>query len=63
MSASPALTHGVDGWTLEDMDWDPETGIAQFTYEHPQLGESITYRHQPSLLRHSGWATHHAASN
>ena len=34
MSFRRQVQHGVDGWVLEDMEWDPETGIAFFEYSN-----------------------------
>lgn len=40
--------HGVEGWVLEDMDWDPETGLATFEYFNRSRGETrIEVRYQP----------------
>lgn len=49
------IAHGVAGWSLEDMDWDPSTGVAVFTYSHAQLGTREVTRAQPCHPSHAGW--------
>lgn len=49
--------HGVDGWVLEDMDWDPDTGISTFEYSNTlrPLCCAIIHRAQPTYEGHTGW--------
>lgn len=52
------VVHGRGGWTLEDYDWDPETGLAKLTYERlrtdtDEVQEKIVFKAQP-------YAPHHA---
>lgn len=50
------LAHGEDGWVLEDMDWDPETGISRFEYSNRQRhGTWVVHRAQPTTPEHVGW--------
>lgn len=55
------VLHGRNGWVLEDMDWDPDTGVSTFLYSRKQPGsvEEIAEvsRSQPTEERHSGWAS------
>lgn len=52
--------HLVDGWLLEDMDWDPVTGLSRFEYSRqvPKALEERTaeIRMQPTVTQHLGWA-------
>jgi hypothetical protein len=54
------VTHGVDGWLLDDMTWYQEDGVAVFQYERPIPGVgvelAIVERSQPILETHRGWA-------
>lgn len=48
--------HGENGWVLEDMDWDPETGISTFEYRNTQRGTTcVIARTQPTCPEHVGW--------
>jgi hypothetical protein len=49
---SPTPRHGVDGWSLEDMDWDPETGTATFEYSNIDGRHEVMLRAQPTLPEH-----------
>jgi hypothetical protein len=53
------VTHGVDGWYLDDMTWYPEDGLAVFQYERtiPGVGLelAIVKRPQPTTFKHPGW--------
>lgn len=67
MLAGPA--HKRDGWALVDYDWDPNTGLAQLTYERTPgertpdrratgRGDPETMRvllPQPTSPKHAGW--------
>lgn len=52
--------HGENGWTLEDYDWDPESGVATMEYSRQTPGEKepetrvITVNH-PAQPNHEGW--------
>jgi len=48
--------HGVDGWVLEDMDWDPKTGLSTFEYSST-TGEPNAFevRPQPTHEGHEQW--------
>ena len=52
------VTHGVDGWYLDDMTWYGD-GVAEFQYERliPGVGLelAIVTRNQPTLPNHPGW--------
>lgn len=51
--------HLVDGWLLEDMDWDPITGLSRFEYSKQvpkALEEKVAeIRMQPTVPSHLGW--------
>lgn len=49
--------HGADGWVLEDMDWDPETGISRFEYSNTEKRGTVwvVHRAQPTTPDHVGW--------
>lgn len=53
------VAHGVDGWTLLDMEWYPEDGMSCFQYERTIPGEgvelAITWRPQPVTFKHTSW--------
>jgi hypothetical protein len=53
------VSHGVDGWYLDDMEWYPEDGAACFQYERsiPGVGLelAVVWREQPSMFEHQGW--------
>lgn len=52
------IYHGSDGWILEDMDWNPETGVSTFTYERMFDGKRerfVTDRAQPTNPEHQDW--------
>ncbi len=53
------ITHQSDSWQLEDMDWDPATGLSTFQYSRRlpgSLGEIQTVvRLQPYQEDHVGW--------
>jgi len=64
------LVHGHDGWTLDDYEWDPLTGIGSFVYEREpgkrvpdrrvagdraDVERILLQRPQPSNPRHAGW--------
>lgn len=52
--------HGVDGWSLEDMDWDPETGLALFEYSNITGHLTVKQvRPQPTREGHVQWSTIH----
>lgn len=52
--------HGENGWILEDMDWDPESGVATLEYSRyvPGVKEPevvFITKQQPMLPTHEGW--------
>jgi hypothetical protein len=51
--------HGVDGWELVEMDWNPDDGVSYFLYERTITGVGVetrvVYREQPTTFRHDGW--------
>lgn len=53
------IVHGDDGWILEDMDWDPETGRSRLEYSRKRPGEMpethVRYVSQPTRPRHEDW--------
>ncbi len=50
----PGTRHDVDGWKLEDMEWDGASGVAQFEYS--KNGETrFEYRSQATVPAHRGW--------
>lgn len=57
----PQVAHmrpDADGWTLEEFEWDPRTGVGVLTYsrgegEHRQ--ERRETRQQPTSAEHAGW--------
>lgn len=52
------ITHGYNGWILEDMDWDPEDGVSRFEYSRIYNGKKetwVTYRSQPTKPGHQDW--------
>ncbi len=54
----PALQHGVDGWVLEDMEWNSRTGIASFIYSRDVNGvreEREELVAQPYRQSHVDW--------
>lgn len=55
--------HGVDGWVLEDMDWDPITGLAIFEYSST-TGQLPTRHVRPQPIRegHVEWNAMHDKS-
>lgn len=54
------VAHGVDGWQLEEMDWDPNTGLSRFDYSRqvPKALEErcAEIRMQPTVPEHLGWS-------
>ncbi len=52
--------HGVEGWCLEDYDWDDQTGVATMEYSRYVEGSKepeivfVTVNH-PALPNHIGW--------
>lgn len=56
---SAAPSHGEDGWVLEDMDWDPITGVAIFEYSNVDGVRHITTsRSQPTSPAHEDFLSH-----
>lgn len=52
---SPKETfNGVEGWELEEMDWDPVTGVSVFYYTRGEETRTV-YRPQPVTFKHEGW--------
>lgn len=63
--------HKRDGWELADYDWDPNTGLAKFTYERKpgkrtpdrrsadraELESIALQQYQPTSPRHAGWSS------
>ncbi len=50
------IRHGKDGWILEDMDWEPATGLATFEYSNRHTGTTIfRVRPQPHQDGHVEW--------
>lgn len=53
------VSHGVDGWTLVEMDWSAYDGMSCFQYERTVVGEgvelAIVWRAQPATFEHNGW--------
>lgn len=55
-------------WSLEDYDWDPETGVATLIYERVRedTGETVTRietRNHPTSPKHVGWKEWLAGQN
>lgn len=50
------IRHGVDGWSLADMDWDPDTGVSRFEYQGLGGTVLIVFRDQPTRPDHQGWS-------
>lgn len=51
-----APRHGQDGWILEDMDWDPGTGVSTFEYSNSDgLRHMAITRAQPTSPDHVGF--------
>jgi hypothetical protein len=51
------VKHGIDGWELEDMEWDLRTGVAEFRYFHfASFSERFVTRPQPTRPGHVAWA-------
>lgn len=54
------VAHGQDGWTLEDYEWDPATGVGTYLYSRREPGTSVTTHEkvakaQPYAPMHTGW--------
>jgi hypothetical protein len=48
-----------DGWQLDEMDWDPETGLSTFQYIKMTgkiVERKTEVRQQPYSPDHLGWA-------
>lgn len=55
-------------WTLEEYDWDPETGIGTYTYERVredtgEIQTRTTTKQQPAAPNHAGWREWLAGQN
>ncbi len=54
--ARPQAQHGVNGWVLQDMEWDPETGVAIFEYSNTISRTTLQeVRVQPTREGHFNW--------
>lgn len=53
------VANGINGWSLEDYDWDEESGVATRTYERQLKGlepETFIVKYaQPAHEKHIGW--------
>lgn len=53
------IQHGFDGWELQHMSWDPETGMATLQYERVVTGKLVETAEreipQPTDPKHVGW--------
>ena len=51
--------HGIDGWELDDYEWDEKTGVARFEYTRTLVDGTIEGRvvakAQPANRTHTGW--------
>jgi len=45
----------MNGWTLEDMDWDPVTGVAILEYSNADGTEGRRAVSQPAHESHVRW--------
>lgn len=55
------VQHGVDGWVLVDMDWNPDTGIAVYDFvqvdgQGKYIGSATATVRQPYHPSHEGWS-------
>jgi len=49
-------THGVDGWELEDYEWDVASGLARCDYIQPStFAHETIVRAQPTRPGHIRW--------
>ncbi len=53
VSSGTQRINGVDGWELEDFEWDPVSGAAQFDYTH-----SATFSHETVVRAQPAWPGH-----
>lgn len=54
------INHGVDGWVLVDMDWNPDSGLAVYDYvQYDNKGKFLAAASaivlQPYNHSHEGW--------
>jgi len=53
--------HGVDGWVLLDMEWNPDSGVSEYEYAQYDLQGKYLANHkrterQPYEEKHEGWS-------
>lgn len=55
------VRHGVDGWVLVDMEWDPDSGLAVYDFvQYDDRGRFVAtataVARQPYSAKHEGWS-------